>query len=95
MSLTFNPFTGTFDFKGSSSSSSPDFATRETPTGAVDGVNVTFTLANTPTLGTEQVYWNGLLQDLGSGNDYTISGGTITFTSPPQVGDKIRVSYQY
>lgn len=70
-----------------------DIITRETPSGAVDGVNVTFALANTPKVGTEHVYVNGLLMDAGAGNDYTISGGTITMLFALNTGDKIRVSY--
>lgn len=66
---------------------------RETPTGSVNGVNTTFTLANTPIAGTEEVFLNGLLQDAGAGNDYTISGGTITMLSAPLTGDKLRVNY--
>lgn len=73
------------------------FAPRETPSGTVNGSNDTFTLAHTPTVGTEEVYVNGILQDSGSGNDYTISAGTITFESGaiPASGDKVRVSYWY
>jgi hypothetical protein len=66
---------------------------RETPTGSVNGSNAVFVLANTPKTGMEEVYVNGILQDEGSGNDYTISGATITFTYNPSTGDKIRVSY--
>lgn len=69
-----------------------DIVTRETPSGSVNGSNVTFTLANTPVTGTEHVYLNGLLQDA-AGEDYSISGTTITMTVAPQTGDKIRVSY--
>jgi hypothetical protein len=69
------------------------FVTRETPTGLVNGTNATFTLANTPVVGTESVFLNGILQEPGAGNDYTISGGTITYLSAPVTGDKIRVSY--
>jgi hypothetical protein len=69
--------------------------TRETPTGLVNGSNVTFTLANTPTAGTEQVYLNGILQEPGAGNDYTISGATITYLTAPVANDKIRVSYTF
>ena len=68
---------------------------RETPSGLVNGSNVTFTLAHTPSTGTENVYLNGLLQDSGANNDYTISGATITFNQAPQTGDKIRVNYSY
>jgi hypothetical protein len=69
------------------------YITRETPSGTVNGSNVTFTLANTPVSGTEQVYLNGLLQEPGAGNDYTISGATITYLTAPLSGDRIRVSY--
>lgn len=70
-----------------------EYMTKETPAGAVNGVNTTFTLAFTPEPGTEQVYLNGLLQSPGATEDYTISGATITFSSAPVAGDKIRVSY--
>lgn len=67
--------------------------TRETPSGTVNGTNTSFGLAATPVSGTEHVYLNGLLLEPGSGNDYTISGSTITMLSAPVSGDKIRVSY--
>ena len=69
------------------------FVTREVPSGSVNGSNVTFTLANTPVAGSEQVYLNGLLQDPGAGNSYTIAGSTITFLSAPLTNDEIHVSY--
>jgi phage-related tail fiber protein len=71
-----------------------NFVVRETPSGTVNGSNTTFTLANTPTAGTEEVFLNGLLQDPGAGNDYTISGATITYLTAPVTGDKIRVHYK-
>lgn len=67
--------------------------TRETPSGSVNGSNTAFTLANTPIAGTEQVFLNGLLQEPGAGNDYTISGAAITYLTAPVAGDKIRVTY--
>jgi hypothetical protein len=70
-----------------------NFVVRETPSGSVNGSNVTFTLANTPTSGTEQVFLNGILQEPGAGNDYTISSGTLTYLTAPLSGDKIRVTY--
>jgi hypothetical protein len=69
------------------------FVTRETPSGTVNGSTTAFTLANTPLSGTEEVFLNGVLQDSG-GNDYSISGTTITFVTAPATGDKIRVNYQ-
>jgi hypothetical protein len=74
--------------------SNSNFVDKETPSGTVNGSNTTFTLANTPTAGSEHVYLNGLLQESGSGNDYTISGSTITYLTAPATGDKIRVSYR-
>ena len=70
-----------------------NFVPKETPTGAVDGTNVTFTLANAPITGTEHLYFNGMLLESGAGNDYTISGATITMLFTPSVGDKLRCSY--
>ena len=71
-----------------------NFVDRETPTGLVNGSNVTYTLAFTPVAGSEHVYLNGILQEPGAGNDYTISGATITYLTAPVSGDKIRVSYR-
>jgi hypothetical protein len=68
--------------------------TRETPSGTVNGSTTTFTLANTPISGTECVFLNGVLQEPGAGNDYTISGATITYLTAPITGDRIRVNYQ-
>jgi len=71
-----------------------NFVDNETPSGSVNGVNVTFTLANTPVAGSEHVYLNGLLQESGASTDYTISGATITYLTAPLTGDKLRVSYR-
>jgi hypothetical protein len=71
-----------------------NIVTRETPTGLVNGANTTFTLAATPTAGTEEVFLNGILQEPGAGNDYTISGATITYLTAPATGDRIRVNYR-
>lgn len=70
------------------------FVDRETPTGLVNGSNTAYTLANTPLAGSEHVYLNGILQEPGAGNDYTISGTGITYLTAPVTGDKIRVSYR-
>lgn len=70
-----------------------DVVPREVPSGAIDNSNTTYTLANTPEAGSEEVYLNGLLQNEGAGNDYTISGATITMLDAPKSGDVILVSY--
>jgi hypothetical protein len=70
-----------------------NIVTRETPTGLVNGSNTTYTLAATPIAGSERVFLNGILQEPGAGNDYTISGATITYLTAPVTGDRLRVNY--
>ena len=65
---------------------------RETPSGAINGVNTTYTLANAPAGDVESLYLNGVLQEPG-GEDYTISGDSISFVDAPESGDRIRASY--
>jgi len=68
---------------------------KETPTGTPDGTVLLFTLAATPTSGSEHIYLNGLLQT--TTVDYTMaSGNIITFlaNNEPLGGDLIRVSYR-
>jgi hypothetical protein len=70
-----------------------DFVIRETPAGSINGVNTAFTLANTPLVGTEQIFLNGLLLEPGAGNDYTISGTAITMLQIPATGDRLKACY--
>jgi hypothetical protein len=74
-----------------SASAGGNFAENETPSGVVDGSNVTYTLAHTP-IGSVQVVWNGQVQV--EGINFNISGTTITFTFAPDTG-VIRVWYRY
>ena len=70
------------------------FINRETPVGAVDGVNALFQLAYPQVASTENVFLNGMLMEPGAGNDYTIDAqGAITLMRSPLVGDRIKVSY--
>ena len=80
-------------FTGATGLTTGNFITNETPTGAVNGTNTAFTLAFTPTAGTVSVYLNGIYQEPGAGNDYTISTNTITYLTAPVTGDKIRANY--
>lgn len=68
----------------------------EIPTGAIDGVNLVFTIAHTPTSGSFNLYKNGMRMTSGGG-DFTLSGTTITYVlaSVPQVGDTHVTSYAY
>lgn len=94
--VTIGSAAGTWDSAYSlTSSSAISFADRETPSGLVNGSNTSYGLAHTPTAGSESVYLNGILQEPGAGNDYTISGATITYLTAPISGDKIRVNYRY
>jgi hypothetical protein len=77
-----------------------NFVDKETPTKqgggtAPDGTTTIYNLANTPVTGSEHVYVNGVLQNAAS-NDYSISGGAITFVGGaiPQTGDVVLVSYR-
>jgi hypothetical protein len=71
------------------------FVDQQTPTGATNGVNTTFTLSQTPSPSASlTVFLNGLL--MSAGVDYTLSGSTITFltASVPQTGDILLCSYR-
>ncbi len=68
--------------------------TKETPAGAVNGTNPTFTLSVTPLSAfAVDVHLNGILET--PSVDYTISGATITFlpVAIPQTGDILQAEY--
>lgn len=67
---------------------------KETPSGTVNGSNVTFNLAHTPKTGSLMLFRNGQLQNDG-GNDYTLSTATITFATAPLSGDLLTAYYRY
>ena len=71
------------------------FVDKETPLGVIDGINNLFILSNIPDQNSEHFYLNGLLQDSGQFEDYTIIGNEIYFNQPPFVGMKIRCSYRF
>lgn len=51
--------------------------------------------ANTPIVGTMEVFRNGVLQEPGAGNDYTISGSNITLAQACTPNTKIALRYEY
>ena len=71
------------------------FSDREIPVGAVDSVNLIFTLQHVPVSHSEHVYINGVLQDPGQDNDYSITTNEIIFTEAPLSGSKIKCTYRY
>jgi hypothetical protein len=72
------------------------FSDSETPSGPVNGANLVFNLAFTPSpAASVELFLNGLRLD--QGLDYTVSGPVITFATglPPQTGDILLASYRY
>lgn len=63
----------------------------ENPLGAVDTVNVDFTLSQSPLPSTTQIFVNGVHQipDI----DYSISDQSITFFTPPFAGSEVSARY--
>jgi uncharacterized protein YoxC len=75
--------------------SATNFTDNETPGGAINGINLTFTLASAPNpAGSLRLFRNGLLMD--PSGDYTLSGSSITITSTaPQTGDSLAAYYRH
>ena len=72
----------------------PIYSDAETPAGTLDGVNGTFTLANTPLGSSLTLFRNGLYMT--ANLDYTLTGSTIQFVSSaiPQPGDLLAAFYR-
>lgn len=65
----------------------------ETPTGAINGINVTYTLAHIPTSAGILLFQNGLLK--APTTNYTLAGNTITMVVAPVALDVLLASYQW
>lgn len=65
----------------------------ETPTGAINGTNTTFTLSYTPIAGSLLLPLNGLYLFPSIG--YTISGNILTLITAPQTGDTLYAQYSH
>lgn len=71
------------------------FADAEVPSGTINGSNVTFTLAHTPSPAASlDLYLNGVEQRA-AGVDYTLSTGTITYGTAPPTGSTLVCYYRY
>ncbi len=68
------------------------FVYNETPTGAVNGVNTTYTLNYTPTSGTVCLYEGQ--RRLKLSEDFTVSGTTITMLYAPPSGSWLLADYR-
>lgn len=72
----------------------PLFSDGEIPSGVIDGVNTTFTVANNVSPSASAfLTLNG--QILAQGSDYTLVGSTITMAIAPVSGDSLQVWYRY
>jgi uncharacterized coiled-coil protein SlyX len=73
-----------------------NFVDNETPGGAVNTTNVTFSLASAPNPSSSlRLFRNGVLA--APGGDYTLSGSAITFAtgSTPRAGDSLAAYYRH
>ncbi|MBI79868.1 MAG: hypothetical protein CMQ51_05550 [Gammaproteobacteria bacterium] len=70
-----------------------DYVVGETPSGAMNGSNTTFTLAAAARDGTVSIQHNGLTLKEGSDSDFTVSSQTITMAEAPEDGDNLIVNY--
>jgi hypothetical protein len=67
---------------------------QETPSGTINGTNVTFTLSVTPVAAaTINCTIDGLIMTQGTGRDYTISGATLTLNEAPVTGQVLWCQY--
>jgi hypothetical protein len=83
---------------GNSSAFLARLAINDVPSGAIDSVNDTFTLARAPSDTSQVMIWlNGQLLTQGPGYDYTIAGSTLTFydDSIPVEDDVLSAMYPY
>jgi hypothetical protein len=71
------------------------FVVGEAPSGTKNGSNATFTLSNTPAVGSVALYLNGMRLNSGAGNDYTISGSSVTMLIIPVSTDVLLADYRY
>lgn len=71
-----------------------NFPAPEVPSGAINGSNVTFTLSATPFANSQDLYLNGQLLFVGAGEDYTITGSTITLAVAPLAGERLVCRYR-
>jgi hypothetical protein len=88
--------TASYRYGGAALVNTSAFADGETPSGAVNGSNTTFTLAHTPAPAASlALYRNGLFMT--QGVDYSLNGATVTFvaSAAPQTGDVLTASYRY
>lgn len=76
------------------SSNTSNIEWNEKLSGTTNGSNTTFTMAYTPVSSTTlMIFLNGVLQEPGTTEDFTISGNTVTFNTAPPANSKITATY--
>ena len=71
------------------------FKDNETPTGEINGVNKVFTLSENPDPNNSlRIYLNGTYRSA-NGEDFELSGVTITFVDAPRTNSVLRAFYRY
>jgi len=74
-----------------------NFVDNETPSGVVDGINLTFSLQFSPNpTASLHLFLNGLLQE-GEGYNYILSGNVVSFSNDnvPMQNDRLKATYRY
>lgn len=73
-----------------------NFIDNEVPVGDLDGADVTYTLDNSPSPASSlKVYLNGIRQDEGGADDFTLTTNVITFSAAPISTDKVLADYRF
>jgi hypothetical protein len=93
ISVFTRPQNVVIEFNGALSTSAGAFIIGETPNGAVNGSNATYTTAQQFEPATVSVFINGV--NIVNGVDYITTGtNTIILNVSPVVGDYIRINYK-
>jgi hypothetical protein len=71
------------------------FSDAETPSGTINGSNVTFTLAHTPNPAADLACYEDGLEQRAAGADYTLATATITYGTAPPTGTTLICNYRY
>jgi len=90
--LTYDTTAHTF---GCTTILSGTFADAEVPSGTINGSNVTFTLAHTPSPAASLSCYENGVQQRAAGADYTLATATITYGVAPPTGSTLVCFYRY
>lgn len=73
-----------------------DIVWMETPSGDVDGINMVFDLASSPSPANSLMFFvNGVLQKQGNNYDYTLTDNVVAFLNAPNQDSNLTATYTY